>query len=105
MFSAIMLFSAGNYLLRYEAFIGIFGQLGYPEHLILPLAIAKLLGLVAIWTRRSKSLTEWAYAGFFFDTFLAALAHISAGDGAYPFALIAMTLMFISYFTGKRVRK
>lgn len=45
----IMLFSVYNYFFNYEAIAGFFDQYNYPTYLVYPLAIAKLLGLIAIW--------------------------------------------------------
>ena len=74
-----------------------FTTLGYPTYIIYPLAIAKILGLIAIWTRKSNTLKEWAYAGFFFDLVLAASAHIHVKDGEYAPAIVAIFLLIVSY--------
>ncbi|MEM9673853.1 MAG: DoxX family protein [Cyclobacteriaceae bacterium] len=102
LFSLLMLFSASNYFFNYEAIQEAFQSLGFPTYLIYPLAIAKLLGLVAIWTKQSVVLKEWAYAGFFFNVILAASAHINVGDGQAAGALIALLLIATAYFTEKR---
>ena len=74
-----------------------FNALGFPVFLIYPMAAAKLLGLLAIWFRKSKVLTEWAYAGFFFNTLLAIGAHINVNDGEFGGALVACVLLLVSY--------
>lgn len=76
-----------------------FTSLGFPTYIIYPLAIAKILGLIAIWTGRSRTLKEWAYAGFFFDFVLAASAHLQIADGDHMAALIAIVLLLVSYYT------
>ncbi|WP_405605461.1 DoxX family protein [Polaribacter sp. Asnod1-A03] len=101
--SVIMLFSAGMYLFNYETVSGFFTNLGYPTYIIYPLAIAKILGLIAIWFINSKSLKEWAYAGFFFDFVLAFFAHYMVKDGGYMSALVAIILLAISYITYKKI--
>ncbi len=101
--SALMLFSASMYFLQYDMVSETFTKLGFPTYIIYPLAIAKILGLVAIWTRKSQMLKEWAYAGFFFDFLLAASAHINIGDGEHWAALVAMVLLFVSYYFQKRL--
>jgi len=99
----LMLFSAQMYFFNYEMVQGFFTALGYPTYLIYPLAIAKILGLVAIWTRKSNLLKEWAYAGFFFDTVLAFFAHYFM-DGAIPtLAAAGIILVLVSRFTEGRV--
>jgi len=82
-----------------------FEQLGYPVYLIYPLAIAKLLGVAAILTRKSEMLAEWAYAGFFFDSGLAAMAHGMVGDLKEMLAaLMVMIATLASYRLGKKLR-
>ncbi len=99
-----MLFSVYNYFFNYEVIVGFFDGYNYPTYLVYPLAIAKLLGLVAIWGNFARFLKEWAYAGFFFNTLLALTAHITANDGGYLFALIALISVLVSYFTAKQIR-
>ena len=101
--SLMMLFSAGMYIFNNEAIQEAFTKLGHPTYIIYPLAALKILGLVAIWTRASNWLKEWAYAGFFFNAVLAAAAHLSVGDGEAGGAIAAIVLVLVSYFMGKRV--
>lgn len=103
LFTLLMLFSVSNYFFNYEAIQEAFQSLGFPTYLIYPLAIAKLLGLVAIWTKQSAVLKEWAFAGFFFNVILAASAHLNVGDGQAAGAFIALFLLATVYFTEKRV--
>lgn len=100
---ALMLFSASMYFLKTEEVKQVFEGLGYPAHLVIPLAVAKILGVVAILTRRSRMLMEWAYAGFSFDMVLASMAHINANDGGHLLAMIGIVFLLISYFFEKRV--
>ena len=93
--------SALMYFFNHEEVIGVFTSLGFPTYLIYPLAIAKILGLIAVWTRKSRLLMEWAYAGFFFDTLIAGSAHMVAGDDSQYPALVALLLVFISHRSGK----
>jgi hypothetical protein len=101
--TAMMLMSAGMYFFNYEMISETFTNLGYPAYVIYPLGIAKILGLVAIWSGISKSLKEWAYAGFFFDFVLAFFAHLMIGDGEFGGAVIATILLFVSYFSWKKL--
>lgn len=100
--SAMMLMSAGMYVFDNATISEVFTGLGYPAYIIYPLALAKVLGLLAIWVEKSKSLKEWAYAGFFFDFVLAFFAHYMIGDGEFGGALAAMVLLFVSYFFWKK---
>jgi len=101
--SAMMLMSAGMYFFNYEEIEKVFTGLGHPTHIIYPLAIAKILAVVAILTRKNTTLTEWAYAGLFFDFVLALMAHLNAGDGEFGGAAVALVLLFTSYFTGRKM--
>jgi hypothetical protein len=101
--TVLMLFSVGMYILNHAEVSELFTKLGYPSYIVYPLAAAKLLGLLAIWTKQSKTLIEWAYAGFFFDTVLAFFAHVMIGDGEFPPALLAMVLVLVSYIYYKKL--
>lgn len=102
--TAIMIYSAQMYLRNPEEIARYFESVNYPGYLVYPLAIAKILGLVAIWGNFSKSLKEWAYAGFFFDIALAFTAHMVASDGGELFSIIAFVTLMTSYFLGKTIR-
>lgn len=103
LFSALMVMSAGMYFFNYAEVSTVFSGLGFPTYIIIPLGVAKLLGLAAIWTNISPTLKEWAYAGFFFDLVLAMSAHIAIQDGEFMGAAIGMVLMGTSYYFGKMV--
>lgn len=101
--SALALMSAGMYLFNYEEISKVFLGLGFPVFIIYPLAIAKILGVGVILTRKNKSLVEWAYAGFFFDFVLAFGAHINAEDGGFGVSVIALVLVTTSYIFSKKI--
>jgi len=71
--------------------------------IIYPLATLKILGIVAIVSRKVEVITEWAYAGFFFNLLLAFGAHYFGGDN-FVVPLVAIVLLFTSYFLGKKIR-
>ena len=99
----VFAFSAQMYLRNPEMVAGFFKMLNYPEYLVYPLAIAKVLGIIAILSNKSKVLSEWAYAGFFFDAVLAFTAHYAAQDGGSMFSIIAIAATVISrYLWSKR---
>lgn len=102
--TAIMVYSVQMYLRNPVAIADYFESVDYPRYLVYPLAIAKILGLVAIWGNFSKWLKEWAYAGFFFDVTLAFTAHMVAKDGGELFSIIAFVALVVSYGLGKTVR-
>ncbi len=88
---------ATMYFANHAMVVEAFTTLGYPTYLIYPLAVAKLLGLVAIWTRKSPLLKDLAYAGLFYDLILAAAAHIAVQDNEYFPAMIGVVLVAVSY--------
>lgn len=103
MLCAIMLYSASMYFMNTDMVEGFFERFNYPTYLVIPLAIAKVLGVIMIVWRKSSWLTEWAYAGFFFDITQAFFAHYFKDDDV-TLTLGAMVVLLISYFFGKTVR-
>jgi len=104
MMCALFIFSAQMYLRNPEMIQGYFESKGFAPWIVIPLAIAKLLGVVAILTDKSSLLREWAYAGFFFDLVLATAAHHYAGHGIIGFSFYGLITIFPSYFLGKYIR-
>ena len=92
----IFLFSAYNYFANFEAMASYFDFLKFPRWIVYPLATAKILGVIAVLSRVSPFLKEWAYAGFFFDALLAFTAHNVAQDGGYMFSAIVLLALVIS---------
>ncbi|ARV13776.1 DoxX family protein [Polaribacter sp. SA4-12] len=99
----LMLFSAGMYFFNHAEVAGMFTNFGYPTYIIYPYAIAKLLGLVALWFVANKTIKEWAYAGFFFAFIFAFFAHIMISDGEQMGAILAMVFLITSYITSKKL--
>lgn len=99
----MMLGSAGMYLINHSMVADLFKQLGYPSYLVYPLAIAKVLGVIAVLTKKSRILKEWAYAGFFFDLLLAAAAHYFSGVPSPLLPVGALILLLASYAMDKKI--
>lgn len=93
------------YLTSHATVAELYGTLGYPAHLVIPLAIAKLAGAAAILVRRPVWLSDLAYAGMFFHLLLALMAHIAANDGGFLPAIVALILLGVSFFTQNAVRR
>lgn len=79
-------------------------KLGYPTYLITFISSAKILALLTLLYNRFKKLTEWAYAGLFFDFLLAFLAHYKVSDGEHWGVLFPMLFLLTSYYYKDQVR-
>ena len=82
-------------------------HLGYPQYILLIVGVSKLLGAVAILQNKFKTLKEWAYAGFTFN-FLGAAASLALNGDGFPglwFPIIALVLVFITYFAWKKFER
>ena len=89
-------YSASMYFTNTEAIKGFFEAFNYPSYVVIPLAIAKVLGVIAIISNASRALSEWAYAGFFFDVIMATAAHHYAGHGLIGLSFWGIFLVLAS---------
>jgi len=102
-FCLMMLAAAGLEIFSFHQSVKFLYQLGFPDFIAYVLPVTKILGVLAIATRKVKFLTEWAYAGFFFDFVLAALAHYFSEVPSPTAAIVALVLLITSYALGKKV--
>src|SRR5437868_4857382 len=79
LFSAMMVFAAYSYLTS-PTIAAAFTHLGFPAYFRVELAIAKVLGVIALLAPVPRWLKEWAYAGFAITLVSAFIAH-TAVDG------------------------
>lgn len=103
LFSLIILRSLYDFFFSYDNVIVEFASLGYPEHLILPLAIAQILGLTILIARKGKWLMDWAYSGFFINLAIAIIAHYHADDGNGAFAVLGLVCLWSTFILGKQL--
>lgn len=103
LFTLPILMGVGMYLFQHDTVVDMYTELLYPTYLIYPLAAAKVLGLIAIWSNKSKTLKEWAYAGFVFELMLGASAHINVKDGGTAPAIVILILVLIGYFYDRKL--
>lgn len=80
-----------------------FTKLGFPLYIIYPLAIAKIIGIIALWVIKCSGMKQWAYAGFFFNFILALSAHINIKDEKYLPAIIALVLLLTSNWFDRKL--
>jgi hypothetical protein len=100
--SVIVIMFVGNSLFNRTVFAERFTSLGYPSYLIYPLAIANVAGLIAIWSNKSRLLTDLAYAGFFFNFLLAFAAEWNAADGEILSSTLALAFVTTSYLSRRK---
>lgn len=96
----MMTFSAYSYLTQAEMKEG-FHHLGFPDYFRVELAIAKVLGVVALLAPIWARVKEWAYAGFAINFISAFIAHSAVGDPIENRVgpVIALILLTVSYLT------
>lgn len=100
---ALMLFSAvGTFFIHDPKTMAKMAPLGYPAYVMQMLAVAKLLGIIAILVPGFPRIKEWAYAGFTFDLLGATISMIVTGfavaDWAQMFIFIAILAVSYIYF-------
>ncbi|MEP6737401.1 MAG: DoxX family protein [Chryseolinea sp.] len=81
-------------------------HLGYPVYFVAILAVAKVLGALAlIIPAVPKTIKEWAYAGFTFNL-LSAATSLCVVDGFVPamfFPLVILGILGLSYTSYKKL--
>ena len=103
LFCLMMLAAAAMEIFTFNDSVKFLAQLGFPAFIAYVLPVTKILGAAAILSNYSKTLKEWAYAGFFYDFVLAALAHYFSGVPSPLAAIVALVLLLISYFLNRKV--
>ena len=98
LFSLILLMGAIMYFVKYEMVEEMFTSLGVPTEIIYPLAIVKILGIIAILLIKNPLIKTLAYLGFAIDLILAIGAHAKAGDGGAFGPAVPLILLIISYW-------
>lgn len=98
-FSLMMLFSAYKYLTADEMKAA-FDYLGFPDYFRIELAVAKILGVLALLLPFvPQGFKQFAYAGFTVNLISAFIAHASKGDPAQTtiMPLIILVVLAVSY--------
>jgi len=97
---ALMLFSAvGTFFIHDPKTMEKMAPLGYPAYVMQMLAVAKLLGIIAILVPGFPRIKEWAYAGFTFDMLGATISMIVTGFAVADWAqmFIFLGILAVSY--------
>lgn len=103
LFSLMLLAGAITYFVDYEMVSETFTSLGVPTEIIYPLAIVKILGILAIWLIKKPIIKTLAYLGFALDLIMAMFAHLNADDGGFSGPLVPLVLLIISYVFYRRI--
>ncbi|KAA9038087.1 DoxX family protein [Ginsengibacter hankyongi] len=101
LFAASMLFSAiPDVLSTADAIKFMNNQLGYPNYIVPFLGVAKVLGVIAILIPGFKRITEWAYAGLFFDLAGATYSVLATYglQSSLMFMVLPIIFLFLSYY-------
>jgi len=101
--TALLLMSAGMDIFYNDMVSELYTKLGYPTNIIYPIGFVKILGVIAIWSKKANTLKKLAYAGFFFSFVLALGAHVSENDGGFVPAVIGIVLLAISYMFNEKI--
>ncbi len=102
-FSLILIAGAITYFVKYDMAAEMFTSLGVPTAIIYPLAIAKILGVLAIWLIKNPLIKNLAYLGFGLDLSMATIAHLNAGDGGFYGPILPLVLLIISYVFYRKI--
>lgn len=104
---AMMLFSAVSSFMENPDGAKMLAALYYKPYVLHLLAVAKILGIIAILTPGFPRLKEWAYAGFMFDLIGATYSFYASGFAFkdWSFMLVLIAVLACSYiFYHKRLK-
>jgi hypothetical protein len=90
---------AGTFFIHDPKSVEKMAPLGYPAYVMQMLAVAKILGIIAILVPGFPRIKEWAYAGFTFDLLGATISMIITGFAVADWApmLIFIAILVVSY--------
>ena len=105
----VMLFTVVQTLAHPEHSEAFAKQAGFPAYIFKMMAIAKVLGIIAILIPGYPRIKEWVYAGFTFDL-VGAIVLFTGSALSFPFALwmpmvLGLVLLAISYITYHKILK
>jgi len=104
-FSAFLLAGAITYFVDYQMVSDTFTRLGVPTEIIYPLAVVKILGVLALWLIKNKTIKTLAYLGFGLDLVFAIIAHTIAADGGAVGPAVPLVLLAVSYLYYRKLNK
>jgi hypothetical protein len=103
LFTLLFVFSIVTSLGDLETSYAVYARLGFEGWTVFFNAGAKILGLIAVLHNKSRTLKEFAYAGFLFDILLAMCAHIVNQDPDVILAIIGLVVWVFAFIMHRRV--
>lgn len=103
LFVLLFVFSVVTTLGDLETSYEVYNRLGFANWTVFFNSVAKILGLVAILQNRSRTLKEFAYAGFLFDVLLALVGHILQQEIDVLLAIFGLVIWAFAYFSYRAV--
>jgi hypothetical protein len=103
LFSALFIGSVIFSFVDIQASYDEYRHLGFPTWTLYPLGLAKVLGIIAIVSNRSKTLKSFAYAGFLYDLLLALGGHISQGEVKIVLPVVSIGLWASTFAMDRRM--
>jgi hypothetical protein len=106
-FAVFMAFTAIPSLMNVKEALDAMARLGYPLYFTKFIAVAKILGAIALLVPGFPKIREWAYAGLFFDLIGAAFS-IYSTSGLRPdilYVVVPALVGIISYLYNQKIAK
>jgi len=107
-FSLSMIISASTYLTSESVKAGFSAHLGIPDYLRIELALAKILGSLALLLPFvPKEFKYFSYSGFVINLISAFIAHIAVGDAMTDSIkpIIFLTVLLFSYSNFRKLEQ
>ena len=80
-----------------------YAHLGFPAWSIFFNSFGKILGLIAIFLNTSRTLKDFAFAGFLFDLLLALFAHIAQMEIKLLLPIFGLGLWWFAFVMNRKV--
>jgi DoxX-like family len=98
LFVASIILTLGDLAGSYKSY----AHLGFPAWSVFFNATAKILGLIAIYWNQSRTLKDFAFAGFLFDLLLALCAHIAQREVDVLQAAFGLVLWGFAFYMNRK---
>lgn len=103
LFSLLFLGSAVFGVVDPDGSYGEYRHLEFPAWILYPLSLAKVLGIAAILSNRSRTLKDFAFAGFLYDLLLALGGHIAQQEIKLLLPLVSLGLWAFAFTMDRKM--